>query len=124
MSANDPNSNEYRDKYNINPNFVAENHFDENDNPTGGSVRSQGIIIDWQDGPRGQGDGKPLADPNGAFVEDIIYAAKQRLEFFQRSKFEHQANADAIEHLQAALDALVSRSSERKESGKLGTHKV
>lgn len=117
-------TDEYRTKYNINPNFTVDNHTDDDGNPSGGNVRSQGVIIDWQDGPRGQGEGKPLADPNGAFVEDIIQAAKQRLEFFQDSKFEHQANADAIEHLQAALDALVSRSSERKESGKLGTHEV
>lgn len=115
---------EYHAKYNINPNFTVENHTDVDGNPSGGSVRSQGVIIDWQDGPRGQGEGKPLADPNGAFVEDIIEAAKQRLEFFQFSKFKHDANADAIEHLQAALDALESRSTERKDSGKLGTHKV
>lgn len=120
----DTNSNEYREKYNINPNFVADNATDNEGNPSGGNVRSQGVIIDWQDGPRGKGDGGQLAAPNGAFVEDIIFAAKQRLEFFQRSKFEHAANAKAIDALQEALDALVSRSSERAKSGKLGSHQV
>jgi hypothetical protein len=115
---------EYRTKYNINPNFLAENHVDGDENPTGGNVRSQGIIIDWQDGPRGNGEDGQLAAPNGAFVEDVIQAAKQRLEFFQTSKFKHNANKKAIDALQKALDALVSRSEERKKAGKLGSHKV
>jgi hypothetical protein len=123
LKQHDLYSDEFKKKHNINPHFVATNEMDADDNPTGGEVRSQGVIIDWQNGPRGQADGS-LAEPNGAFVEDIIYAAMQRLAFFEQSKYSHPANVDAISHLRGALDALESRSTERAESGKLGKHEV
>src|SRR5579875_2105974 len=84
---------------NINPLIDARNKVDENDNPTGGEVKLEitrevnggagihnALHVYWQDGPRAREDGS-LAPPNGAFVEDVIYAALQRLEFFQSSKY-------------------------------------
>lgn len=119
---------------NINPMIAASNQRDENDNPTGGGVRLEitrevnggagihnAIQIYWQDGPRGQEDGS-LAPPNGAFVEDVIYAALQRLEFFQGSKFKSEYNQVAIDHLTAALVALDARSTDRHSRGVLGKH--
>lgn len=68
------------------------------------------IYVRWQDGPLGP-------RPNGAFVEDVINAALQRLQWFQQpgggmleGEFACLENAAAIEHLQAALDQLYSRS--------------
>ncbi len=61
--------------------FTAENKTDEKGNPAGGTVRGAGLSIDWQDGPLGRGDDRQ--EPNGAFVETVIAAAKQRIEFYQ-----------------------------------------
>lgn len=109
---------------NVNPMLKAANMVDENGNPTGGYVRSRGLTIDWQNGPRAQEGTDELLPPNGAFVEDAIYAALQRLQAFQDSKYAHEANARAIGHLDAALMALESRRKEREERGVEGRHEV
>ncbi len=101
--------------------YRAVNEDDANDNPAGGSVSGCGIMIVWQDGPLGRGDDRK--EPNGAFVETVIDAARQRIEYYQASKFECQENAAAIMHLQAALDCLDSRTSRRESQGTEGTHK-
>lgn len=119
---------------NINPLVEAFNKSDENGNPTGGEVRMEltrevnggagthnCLHIYWQDGPRAKEDGS-LAPPNGAFVEDVIYAALQRLEYFQQSKFKSEYNEVAIDNLTAALTALNERSNDRHERGVLGKH--
>ena len=100
------------------------NGTDSNDNPTGGNVRGKGLKVDWQDGPRGTDKPGELAPSNGAFVEDVIYAAVQRLEFFQGSKFAHQNNQDAIQLLNSALGCLDQRRRERKNRGVEGKHEI
>lgn len=97
------------------------NYTDDDGNPAGGYAHGPGMCIAWQDGPRKLPDGT-LDVANGAFVEDDLLAAMQRLEFFQDSKFKHEANARAIDHIRSALDALWERSSNRAERGVLGTH--
>lgn len=129
----------YRVHYNINPAIEAINKLDENENPTGGSVkldlssgdqyRLPAITIRWQDGPRGTGEiastGETiLADPNGAFVEDVLWAALQRLEFFNESKFRDRANSLAITHIEQALQALKDRQLERSYRSVEGKHEV
>lgn len=124
----------YRVAYNINPALEAHNAYDENQNPTGGAVkldlsanndyRLPVITIRWQDGPRGQGEGKPLAEPNGAFVEDVLWAALQRLEFFNESKYRDRANSLAITHIEQALQALKDRQLQRSYTGVEGKHEV
>jgi len=102
-----------------------ENHADQNGNPTGGRVDGVGLKIQWQDGPLGRGEER-LA-PNGVFVETVISAAKQRLEYFQRAsdgKFSCEENALAIKKLGEALKHLESRTKTREERGVEGTHKV
>lgn len=100
--------------------FKAENIKDENGNPSGGSVRGTGLTIDWQNGPLGRdGDRKK---PNGASVETAIAAVRQRIEAYQDSKFNCQTNAEAIEHLTAALAALNRRTAEREARAVEGTH--
>lgn len=104
---------------------------DEDGNPTGGTadmllwveegdglVKRQVIFIEYQDGIVGE-DGQ-----TGAFVEDVIYAATQRLEFFQESRFECDENADALYHLDRALKALDRRTAKRSKAGIENTYEV
>lgn len=128
----------YREAYNINPDLKAENALN-GDNPTGGQVRLDidragdsdfpALFVRWQDGPRGtnesNADGSPvLLPPNGAFIEDVLWAALQRLEFFQDSKYRDRGNALAITHIEGALQALKDRQLERSYRKVEGKHEV
>ncbi|MCX4026965.1 hypothetical protein H0A36_30420 [Endozoicomonas sp. SM1973] len=98
-------------------------HFiDTNGNPAGGTTSGVGFAIGWQNGPLNKGDEK--MPRNGAFVEDIISAAKDRLEFYQESKFCCDYNAEAIKHLESAINVLNSRTANREKRGVEGTHEV
>jgi hypothetical protein len=101
--------------------FKAENNVDENGNPAGGTVNGTGLDIRWQNGPLAV-DGV-RKEPNGAFVETVIAAAKQRIEAYQNSKFSCRENAMAITKLDEALMWLDSRTRRRVAKGIEGTHK-
>jgi len=102
--------------------FEAQNIDDENGNPAGGLVKGTGLSIEWQSGPL-QVDGV-RQEPNGAFVETVLEAVRQRIESFQLSKFACEENAKAITHIEDALKALNERTSRRTAEGTEGTHKV
>lgn len=101
---------------------------DEDGNPTGGSTDMllgdpdgpvrQVIFIAYQDGIVGEGG------QTGAFVEDVIYAATQRIEFFQDSKFRCIENNQALYHLRKALNALDKRTAKRSKAGIENTYEV
>jgi hypothetical protein len=120
--------------FNVNQNITTDNNVDGDNNPTGGMVALltqkgdvvdfHALVVNWQDGPRGQEGTDELAEPNGAFVEDVIYAALQRLEFFEDSKYKSEYNARAIKHLKRAIEALYERSNERGARNVLGKHEV
>ena len=96
-------------------------HFtDENGNPTGGTTYGVGFAIGWQNGPLGRGDERQ--PPNGAFVEDIIRAAIDRLEFYQSTKFACDHNARALMALHDSLAILRNRTEEREQRQVEGTH--
>ncbi|MES2367806.1 MAG: hypothetical protein V4563_18155 [Pseudomonadota bacterium] len=124
----------YRVHYNINSAIEAVNSFDSDGNPSGGNVYLKvdkngdtdfpALVVNWQDGPRGQGEGQPLAEPNGAFVEDVLWAALQRLEFFNESKYRDRGNSLAITHIEQALQALKDRQLERSHRNVEGKHEV
>ncbi len=100
---------------------ISQQHFtDKNGAPDGGSTTGTGFQINWQKGPLVI-DGQHLVQ-NGAFVEDIIHAAKGRLEYYQTTKFACTYNRDAIALLDEALRALSDRTTNRKERGVEGTH--
>lgn len=99
-----------------------ENKSDSDGNPAGGSVRGLGISIDWQDGPLGNGPSRKL--PNGAFVEDVLWAVLQRLKFFQESKFKCRENSLAITKIEEALHWLDHRTQDRIARGVEGGHSV
>ena len=90
--------------------------------PEGGQTFGTGFAISWQRGPLGRGEARE--EPNGAFVEDVIAAAKDRLEFYQESRFANGYNAVAIEHLRMALDSLNQRTIDRESRKVEGTLEV
>jgi len=100
--------------------FDAENRNDKNGNPAGGSVAGVGLEINWQDGPLGRGDAR--LKPNGAFVETVISAALQRIQYYQESKFKCRENALAVTKLEEALHWLNSRTMRRELYETEGTH--
>jgi hypothetical protein len=104
-------------------NGFKSNHFkDNNGNPAGGTTYGTGFSISWQNGPLGRGEERQ--EPNGAFVEDIIMAARDRLMFYQNSKFKCQENEEAILALTNALVSLFVRTNKREDKGVEGTHEV
>lgn len=96
------------------------NVVDENGNPAGGSVYGTGLTISWQDGPLGRGENR--TEPNGAFVETVLRAVRSRLEFYERSKFACDENANALIHVDRALRELEQRTRRREAEGNEGTH--
>lgn len=114
---------------NVQEGIKATNVLDSDGNPTGGTVNMRmgernPLRVQWQDGPRGKDAEDNLGPSNGAFVEDVIWAAYQRLAFFQDSKYAHEANANAMTHLEAALRCLNRRRTERADRGVEGQHEV
>lgn len=100
-----------------------DNSVDINGNPSGGAVSGVGLDIQWQNGPLGRDHDRQ--DPNGAFVETVISAAKKRLEFYQTAtdgKFACRENAVAITKLDEALMWLNKRTQDREERQVEGTH--
>lgn len=93
---------------------------DKDGNPSGGRTIACGLAIQWQNGPLGRGVTRLL--PNGCFVETVILAAVDRLEFYQRSKFNCVENAKAIVSLNDALRILGGRTVRREAMGTEGTH--
>ena len=103
-------------------NLRAENHLDADGKPAGGIVTAPGLAIEWQNGPLGR-DGDRL-EPNGAFVETVILAARQRIAHYQDGMFASVENEIALNHLDAAL-SILNRRTERRERQKVeGTHFV
>lgn len=100
--------------------FESRQFSDENGNPAGGHTFGCGFAIAWQNGPLGRGEAR-LA-PNGAFVETVIAAVRDRIQFYQDSRFACDANAQAIDHLNSALAILDQRTRDREGRGVEGTH--
>lgn len=100
--------------------ITSTRELDEKNNPTGGTTIGTGIRIDWQRGPLGRGEER--SEPNGAFVEGVILAAIERLQFFQESQFKCRENAIAITKLEEALLWLGKRTADREARAVEGTH--
>lgn len=99
------------------------NHFnDRNGNPAGGTTSGKGFTIGWQNGPLREQGQPGLAEPNGAFVEDIIGAAIDRLEYYQKSRFACDYNENAIKCLNEALSHCEARTADRESRNVEGTH--
>ena len=102
--------------------YVAVNVSDKDGNPAGGTVKGIGLSIEWQDGPLGRGAERK--EPNGAFVETVIDAALQRIQFYQDSKFNCRENVIAMHKLEEALLWLNKRTADREARQVEGEHKI
>ena len=101
----------------------AQHRDDSLGNPAGGRTIGLGIVIDWQDGPLGTGADRK--EPNGAFVEGVIAAAIDRVEYYQKAnggKFACRENALIITKLEEALHWCDHRTAGRLARGVEGTH--
>lgn len=103
-------------------NVTKVNELDADGNPSGGYFDSRGISITWQNGPLGRGHDR--REPNGAFVETVIEAARQRLAFYNEGKFRCRENSLAITHLEEALHWLQHRTADREARDVEGTHEL
>lgn len=101
----------------------AKNDVDADGNPAGGYAKATGFSINWQSGPLGRGANRQ--EPNGAFVEGVIEAARQRIDFYQKAnggKFACLENALAITKLEEAIHWLRTRTQAREARAVEGTH--
>lgn len=101
---------------------IKSTHNTEGGAPMGGHTEAIGLSIEWQNGALSV-DGV-RKDPNGCFVETVIAAALDRLEYYQSSKFACRENALAVTKLQEALHWLNHRTAAREKRGVEGTHSV
>ena len=100
--------------------FAAANGIDADGNPSGGNVRGTGLAIDWQNGPLGRDAERQ--EPNGAFVETVLAAALQRIQFYNDTQFRCRENSLAITHIEEAMHWLQARTAERERRAVEGTH--
>lgn len=107
--------------YTSNEELEFTNEQDADDNPAGGHARGRGFHISWQDGPVNREAGEHAS---GAFVEDVLEALMNRMEFYQDSKFKCEENEAALRDLRSAYDNMLLRREDRKERGVLGKHEV
>lgn len=101
--------------------FTSDNFDDDEGRPAGGYVEGVGLDIFWQNGPLGRVGSLERLEPNGAFVETVLAAVQQRLEYYQK-KFPCRENALAITKIEEALHWLNARTARRVSSGTEGTH--
>lgn len=120
--------------------IVTRNDSDASGNPAGGESRGIGIHITWQNGPLGKDccnrpnskgthapdcDGiSERANPNGAFVEGVLKAALDRVQYYQTTWFACPANDLIIRNIQTALACCDLRTRDREKRGVEGTHNI
>ncbi|KKL99867.1 hypothetical protein LCGC14_1810100 [marine sediment metagenome] len=101
--------------------FYSQHWTDSDGNPAGGCSGGTGFTISWQNGPLGRDEKRTV--PNGAFVEDVISATIDRIQFYQNSKFKSVFNARALTSLKAALNSLINKRTADREAREVeGTH--
>ena len=78
-------------------------------NPMGGTSTGPGFTIHWKDGPG--------EETEGAQIEDVVEAARQRTRFFQQSRFNCPENSRLEHSLDTALLHCKARNDNRKARG-------
>ena len=79
---------------------------------------AEGMVILFQNGPI------PEAGVNGVTHEALLAIIADRLQCFQAGPFANEFNAVALQHVEAAQAALLSRTRSRMARGVEGTHQV
>jgi len=64
----------------------------------------------------------PEVGANGLTIEVLLAICEHRLSAFQETRFKSDYNAQAIGHIQKAVDALNQRTADREERGVDGTY--
>lgn len=104
--------------------IIGRHNVTDDGTPAGGVTTGVGIHIAWQNGPlREQGSDEP-AEPNGAFVEGVIEAALDRMEFYQSTRFACHENDEIAGNLRAALVWCKARTANRLAQGVEGTSQL
>jgi len=98
------------------------NDLDSDGKPMGGEVQARGLTIHWQNGPLGRIGTDERIKPNGAFIETVIEAARQRIQWYNDNGFGCRENSLAITKLEEALHWLDARTKRRVREGVEGTH--
>lgn len=96
-------------------NGFRSHHYTSDGKLSGGVSFGTGITISWQ-------RGELFGEPNGAFVEDVIDIALDRLKHHQPGQFLCKEYAEAVSCLEAALKALEKKSQQRQSESGLGVH--
>ena len=86
--------------------------------PAGGHALGRGLAVQFQPGPV-----KETGAVVGAFVEDLLIVAAERLRWYQTGQFHCPENGTALAHVEAALQVLNARTEERRKRGVEGSHK-
>ena len=105
--------------------FFHQNWTDENGNPAGGVASGRGFTISWQNGPLGRIGTDERIEPNGAFVEEVLEAVKERFKFYNSAnggKFKCFENTRSIELLEEIGRLQETRTRRRIEDKTEGTH--
>ncbi len=105
-------------------NYTSDHRLDSSGMPAGGCTQGTGFVVSWQNGPLAV-DGERRA-PTGAFVETVLAAVVDRIEFYQTAcdgKFACPENSKALDSIHAAQHALNRRTKRRVEAGTEGTHR-
>jgi hypothetical protein len=89
-------------------NFYSEHFINAEKEPMGGFADGLGFTISWQRGQLKFNENKQ-ALPNGAFVYDIVAVARDRVKFFQESKYKNEDYKKALKLLTKALEYLKVR---------------
>ena len=64
------------------------------------------------------------AGKNGCFMEDLLHICQHRLECFQAGPFACQENAEALDYITKALEALNRRTRSRQQRGVEGANQL
>jgi hypothetical protein len=98
---------------------VTTDYTDGEGNPDGGWSEATGLSVRWQRGPLDMDDDVPW---NGCFLVTVLEVARQRLEYYQQTKFKCADNSEALGHVEKAIEALNRRQVRRFCGGVRGTH--
>ena len=75
-------------------------------------------IIKFQEGPR-----KDINSTQGIIDSDLLEIVRDRLKSFQKGPYSSEYNAEALDHIEKALEALNRRVEDRIKRDVLGTYK-
>lgn len=83
--------------------------------PAQREVRKEFVSVKWQEGVI------PVCGVNGAFIEDVLEIARDRIASLNQGDFRCRENSLAVTHIEEAMNWLVRRRLNRLDEGVQGT---